>query len=321
MKNVAFLLPGAANIAALENARQGFMVANQFRQAQGLAPRFAVRLLASTPEVRLDQGRIQVQVDAVLEDAGPVDICIVPPLLAPGPEAIAEEAAMIAWLARHYKDGGELACLCVGAALPAAAGLLDGRQAVVHWAAQAAYAQWFPKVQWVCDRIVKEERGLYTSGGAFSAAHLVLHLIEKYSDRDTAIWCAKFFQLDWSRHTQLPFAVFMGHKAHHDEAVLAVQQHIESRYVEKLTVDALARRHAMGRRTLERRFRQATGTSIVEYLQRTRIEAAKKHLENSRKTVAEVMYEVGYNDSKAFRGIFVKYCGMSPVAYRERYLL
>ena len=174
-------------------------------------------------------------------------------------------------------------------------------------------------MQWVSDRVVMAGEGIYTSGGAFSAAHLVLHLIERYADRDTAIWCAKYFQLDWSRQSQLPFAVFMGQKAHADQAVRAVQEYIEGRYTEKITVEALADRHAMGRRTLERRFRQATGNSIVEYVQRVRVEAAKKRLENSRKSVSEVMYEVGYNDTKAFRDIFSKYCGMSPVGYRERY--
>ncbi|MCD0503593.1 GlxA family transcriptional regulator [Bordetella petrii] len=320
MKNIAFLLPEGANIASLENARQGFMVANQYLQGQGRAPRFSVRTLAATPQVRLDQGRIQVQADAVLADPGPVDICIVPPLLAPSPETVADNTDLIEWMARHYKNGGELACLCLGAALPAAAGLLDGRRAVVHWAAQHLYAQWFPTVQWVSDRIVTGEHGLYTSGGAFSAAHLVLHLVEKYTDRDTAIWCAKFFQLDWSRQSQLPFSVFMGHKEHADDTVRAVQQHIEACFAERLTVEALADRYALGRRTLERRFRQATGNSIVEYLQRIRVEAAKRQLESTRKTVAEVMYEVGYSDTKAFRDIFSKYCGMSPVGYRERYL-
>ncbi|OZI22240.1 AraC family transcriptional regulator [Bordetella genomosp. 7] len=320
MKNIAFLLPLGANIASLENARQGFLVANQYLQSQGRAPRFAVRILAATPQVQLDQGRIHVQADALLDDAGPVDICIVPPLQGPAPDAVARNGPLIDWLAQYYKNGGELACLCLGAALAAAAGLLDGRQAVVHWAAQASYAQWFPAVRWVCDRVVIAERGLYTSGGAFSAAHLVLHLVEKYTDRDTAIWCAKFFQLDWSRQSQLPFAVFVGQKEHADDTVRAVQQHIESRYAERLTVEGLARRHALGRRTLERRFRQATGNSIVEYLQRIRVEAAKKQLESSRKTVAEVMYDVGYSDSKAFREIFSKYCGMSPVEYRARYV-
>lgn len=320
MKNVAFLLPVGANIASLETARHGFLVANQYLQQQGRPPCFDVRLLAATPRVQLDHGRISVQADAVLDEAGPVDICVVPPLLAPGPEAVAANPQLIDWLTRHYKNGGEVACLCVGAALAAAGGLLDGRRAVVHWVAQGLYAQWFPAVQWVSDRVVMAEQGLYTSGGAFSAAHLVLHLIEKYTDRETAIWCAKFFQLDWSRQSQLPFSVFVGHKAHADEVVRAVQQYIEARYAERLTVEGLAGRFALGRRTLERRFRQATGNSIVEYLQRIRIEAAKKRLENSRKSVAEVMYEVGYSDTKAFRDVFNKYCGMSPVGYRERYL-
>ena len=303
----------------LETARQGFLVANEYLAAQGRPPGFSVRTLAVTREVRLDDGRITVQADAVLDEAGAVDICIAPPLLGSVSDVVLNNRVLIEWLARHHRGGGEVASLCMGAALLAAGGLLDGQEAVVHWAAQGMYAQLFPEVQWVSDRVVMAGEGIYTSGGAFSAAHLVLHLIERYADRDTAIWCAKYFQLDWSRQSQLPFAVFMGQKAHADQAVRAVQEYIEGRYTEKITVEALADRHAMGRRTLERRFRQATGNSIVEYVQRVRVEAAKKRLENSRKSVSEVMYEVGYNDTKAFRDIFSKYCGMSPVGYRERY--
>jgi len=319
MKNVAFLLPAGANIAALETARHGFIVANEYRAARGLPPGFQVRTLAVEREVSLDGGRITVQADATLDEAGAVDICIVPPLQGAISDAVLNNRETVAWLARHHRQGGEVASLCLGAALLAAAGLLDGQEAVVHWAAQNLYANLFPSVQWVTDRVVMAGNGVYTSGGSFSAAHLVLHLVEKYTDRGTAIWCAKFFQLDWSRQSQLPFAVFMGSKDHADQVVRAVQAYIEGSYPEKIAVDELASRHAMGRRTLERRFRQATGHSIVEYLQRVRVEAAKQRLESTRKSVAEVMYEVGYNDTKAFREIFSKYCGLSPVSYRERY--
>lgn len=319
MKNVAFLLPLGANIASLETARHGFLVANEYLAAHGREPRFTVRTLAVTREVRLDDGRITVQADMVLADAHDIDICIAPPLLGSVSDAVLSNRELIEWLSRHHREGGEVASLCMGAALLAAGGVLDGQQAVVHRVAQNLYASLFPSVQWVSDRIVMADNGIYTSGGAFSAAHLVLHLIEKYTDRDTAIWCAKYFQLDWSRQSQLPFSVFVGQKAHADEVVRAVQDYIEGRYTERITVEELADRHAMGRRTLERRFRQATGNSIVEYVQRVRVEAAKKRLETSRKSVAEVMYEVGYNDTKAFRDIFSKYCGMSPVGYRERY--
>ncbi|CAO3948940.1 GlxA family transcriptional regulator [Achromobacter mucicolens] len=319
MKNVAFLLPKGANIASLETARHGFMVANEYLRAHGRAPRFHVRTLALTREVSLDDGRIKVQADMVLADATDIDICIAPPLLGSVSDAVLSNRELIEWLSRHHREGGEVASLCMGAALLAAGGVLDGQQAVVHWVAQNLYASLIPTVQWTSDRVVMAENGVYTSGGAFSAAHLVLHLIEKYTDRDTAIWCAKYFQLDWSRQSQLPFSVFMGQKSHADDIVRAVQEYIEGRYREKITVEELAGRHALGRRTLERRFRQATGNSIVEYVQRVRVEAAKQRLETSRKSVAEVMYEVGYNDTKAFRDIFNKYCGMSPVGYRERY--
>lgn len=319
MKNVAFLLPKGANIASLETARHGFMVANEYLRAHGREPRFHVRTLALTREVSLDDGRIKVQADMVLADATDIDICIAPPLLGSVSDAVLSNRELIEWLSRHHREGGEVASLCMGAALLAAGGVLDGQQAVVHWVAQNLYANLFPTVQWTSDRVVMAENGVYTSGGAFSAAHLVLHLIEKYTDRDTAIWCAKYFQLDWSRQSQLPFSVFMGQKSHADDIVRAVQEYIEGRYREKITVEELAGRHALGRRTLERRFRQATGNSIVEYVQRVRVEAAKQRLETSRKSVAEVMYEVGYNDTKAFRDIFNKYCGMSPVGYRERY--
>ncbi|AYD65513.1 helix-turn-helix domain-containing protein [Achromobacter sp. B7] len=319
MKNVAFLLPTGTNIASLETARHGFQVANAYLVAQGREPQFHVCTLALTREVSLDDGRIKVLADQVLADAPRIDICIAPPLLGAVPDVVLSNRELIDWLASHHRAGGEVASLCMGAALLAAGGVLDGQQAVVHWVAQNLYASLFPNVHWISDRVVMAENGVYTSGGAFSAAHLVLHLIEKYTDRDTAIWCAKYFQLDWSRQSQLPFAVFIGQKAHADEVVRAVQSYIERCYTEKITVESLAERHAMGRRTLERRFRQATGNSIVQYLQRVRVEAAKKRLETSRKSVAEVMYEVGYNDTKAFRDIFSKHCGMSPVGYRDRY--
>lgn len=317
------LVPAGANIATLEIARQGLLAANARLQECGRDPAFAVRLLAAEPTVQLDEGRIAVRADATLSQPGPVDICLVPPLLVPEPQAVSRainaNAAMIDWLCGHYRDGGELATLCLGAALPAAGGLLDGRRAVVHWVMRNYYAAMFPKVSWICDRVVLAERGLYTSGGAFSAAHLVLHLIEKHAGRDVAIWCAKVFQLDWDRQSQLPFMVFAGQKTHGDAVVLAVQEVIETHYADRLTVEGLAERQAVGRRTLERRFRHATGNSVVEYQQRVRVESAKQQLEHTRKTVAEVMYEVGYSDAKAFRDIFAKHCGMSPLSYRDRY--
>ena len=142
-------------------------MANEYLAAQGRPPGFSVRTLAVTREVRLDDGRITVQADAVLDEAGAVDICIAPPLLGSVSDVVLNNRVLIEWLARHHRGGGEVASLCMGAALLAAGGLLDGQEAVVHWAAQGMYAQLFPEVQWVSDRVVMAGEGIYTSGGAF----------------------------------------------------------------------------------------------------------------------------------------------------------
>jgi transcriptional regulator GlxA family with amidase domain len=166
---------------------------------------------------------------------------------------------------------------------------------------------------------VTEEKGVYTSGGANSYWNLLLHLVEKYTSRELAILASKFFVLDIDRKSQSPFTVFKGQKIHEDEEIKKAQEFIETNYTGKITVDELCSRFSSGRRTFERRFRKATHNSVAEYIQRVRVEAAKKLFEIGRKTVNEVMYDVGYNDVKAFRELFKRIAGMSPIDYRNKY--
>jgi transcriptional regulator GlxA family with amidase domain len=147
----------------------------------------------------------------------------------------------------------------------------------------------------------------------------LLHLVEKYTNRELAILASKFFVLDIDRNSQSPFAIFKGQKVHSDIEVKQAQEHIEGNFQEKITVDELADKYNIGRRTFERRFKKATHNSVVEYMQRVKIEAAKKRLEVGRSTVNEVMYDVGYTDIKAFRDVFKKVTGMSPIDYRTKY--
>ncbi len=148
---------------------------------------------------------------------------------------------------------------------------------------------------------------------------MLLYLVEKYTDRETAILTAKYFAIDINRESQSSFALFKGQKTHNDEAVKKAQEYIENRLEEKITVEELADKVAVGRRSFERRFRQATKNSILEYIHRVKIEAAKRSFETSRKNINEVMLEVGYNDTKAFRTIFKKVSGLTPVEYRNKY--
>jgi transcriptional regulator GlxA family with amidase domain len=171
----------------------------------------------------------------------------------------------------------------------------------------------------VDNKIVTEQNGLYSSGGASSYWNLLLHLVEKYTSREMAILASKFFVLDIDRKTQSPFTIFKGQKIHEDGEIVKVQDYIEKKFSEKITVDELSEEFGIGRRTLERRFKKATNNTVTEYIQRVKIEASKKELETGRKTVSEVMYDVGYTDTKAFREVFRKVTQMSPIDYRKKY--
>lgn len=125
--------------------------------------------------------------------------------------------------------------------------------------------------------------------------------------------------IDIDRTSQSPFVIFQGQKEHEDEAVKKAQAFIENNFQNKIAVDQLAQMLALSRRSLERRFKQATSNTIIEYIQRVKIEAAKKDFESSRKNINEVMYDVGYTDTKGFRTVFKKVTGVSPGEYRKKY--
>jgi transcriptional regulator GlxA family with amidase domain len=177
----------------------------------------------------------------------------------------------------------------------------------------------FPKVHLQTDKLITEEKGIYTNGGAYSFLNLVIYLVEKYYDRKTAIYCSKVFQIDLDRNSQSEFSVFTGQKQHDDEMVLLAQEFIEGHIDQKITVDELSAMFNVSRRNFDRRFSKATGNTPIEYVQRAKIEAAKKAFETNRKTINEVMYEVGYTDVKAFREVFRKITGVSPLAYKGKY--
>jgi transcriptional regulator GlxA family with amidase domain len=226
---------------------------------------------------------------------------------------------LIDWISCQYRNGASLASICTGAYLLAAAGLLDGRSCSTHWSAADQLKQLYPKINLQTDQLITDEQGIYTNGGAYSFLNLILYLVEKYYNRETAIFCAKVFQIEMDRQCQSSFIIFNGQRSHSDDLIKKAQQYIESKLDEKISIEHLAASFAIGRRNFDRRFIKATGNTPIEYVQRVKVEAAKKAFETSRKTINEVMYEVGYTDVKAFREVFRRITGMSPLEYRNRY--
>ncbi len=319
MKNIAILVPETAIPAAIVDPRYMFSAINEFYKNASLQPAFNIKLVGLTNEVALNDGMFTVKPDYVINQTSNFDLIIIPALSGNLPIALQKNEAFVPWLIEQNKNGAEIASLCIGAFLLANTGLLNGKSCSTHWLFTNEFKTMFPKVILEHDKIITENNGLYTSGGATSYWNLLLYLVEKYTNREMAIMASKFFLLEIEKNTQSPFIIFSGQKDHDDEEILVTQNFIEKHYSLKLSVDELAEKVGIGRRTFERRFKKATSNTVIEYMQRVKIEAAKKQLELGKKTVNEVMYEVGYTDNKSFRDVFKKLVGMSPVDYRNKF--
>lgn len=319
MKNVSIIIPRKAILASLEGTRQLFTQVNNMLAMQGAPPMFNVQLVGLQKQTPLANHMFTVNATALIDDVKETDLIIIPAVDGDLEEAIDNNKDFLPWIVEQYGKGAEVASLCVGAFLLASTGLLDGKKCATHWVAENQFRQMFPQIDLVTEQIITEENGIYSSGGAFSYLNLILHLIDKHAGREMAIVMAKVFAIEIERNDQARFIMFNGQKSHDDDEIKATQEYIEDHYSEKLTVDHLASTFSLGRRSLERRFKKATANTINEYIQRVKIEAAKKDLETTRKTVSEVMYDVGYSDTKAFRNTFKKITGLSPVEYKNRY--
>ena len=319
MKHVSILVPESSVIEAIADPRYMFTAVNQFLQAEGKPPLFNVQLVGIKKEVKLDNNLFSVHADALIKDIKKTDLIFIPALCGDIKNALELNKNFVGWIQDQYNNGAEVASLCVGAFLLASTGLLNGKKCSTHWLFANEFRNMFPDVELVDGSIITEENGLYSSGGANSYWNLLLYLVEKYTNRDIAILASKFFAIEIDRNSQNAFMMFQGQKEHEDDEIKKAQEFIEENYPDKITVYNLADKFAIGRRSFERRFKKATHNTVVEYMQRVKIEAAKRSFESTRKNITEVMFDVGYTDTKAFRTVFKKITGLTPVEYRNKY--
>ena len=236
-------------------------------------------------------------------------------------QTVMENSCFFPWLHKQYVHGATLASNCTGAFLLAASGLLDDRQATTHVDAADKLAACFPKIKLTRDAVVTHDANIYTSGGATSGFHLMLALIQKHCGREMAVRMAKMFAIDMDRESQSYFGQFAPEDAHDDELVMRLQQKIKTELGARKSLEEAIVDIPASRRNLVRRFKQATGMTPIRYLQRTKIEAAKKLLENTEKGLLEIMLSAGYNDMKNFRQLFKDNTGMTPKAYRDKFAM
>lgn len=319
MITISILALKNAVLASIADSRYVFTIVNEFLKQAGRPPLFNVQLVGLSENVKLDNGLFSIHPDTFMEEVKETDLIIIPAMTGDMMSATYLNKDYASWIAQCYKSGAEVASLCVGAFLLAYSGLLKGKQCTTHWLYANEFRHFYPSVKLVDERVITDQNGLYSSGGNNAYWNLLLHLVEKYTDRKMAILTAKYFVIDLDRTIQSPFIVFHGLKDHEDEVIKSAQEYIEQNYQEKLVVDQLADKFNVTRRTFERRFKKATRNTVVEYIQRVKVEATKKQLEIGRKSVNEIMYAVGYSDIQTYRDLFKKITGMTPIEYRNKY--
>ena len=320
MKHLTILVPdGENNLSSIVGSYKIFMRANKYSKDKIGKEVFKIELAGISKRVNFYEGLFTVRPHTHISAITKTNLIIIPSLNHNYQKAIKGNRLLIDWLVKRYKEGAEVASICTGAFMLATSGLLDGKRCSTHWAAADTFRTMFPNVDLQQDQLITDENGIYTNGGAYSFLNLMIYLVEKYYDRETAIFCSKVFQIEIDRQSQSAFTIFSGQKLHGDDIVKKAQIYIEDNLHEKISIEHLSSLFSVGRRNFDRRFVKATGNTPVEYSQRVKVECAKKALETSRKTVNEVMYDVGYSDIKAFREVFRKITGMSPLEYRGKY--
>lgn len=319
MKHITILAFAGCNLGSIDNPRRAFLAVNEYLKNRNKAPLFKVQIAGISREIKSNNGIYTIHTDVEIRNLKKTDLIIIPAFDGDIRQGLDQNVDLIPWIISQYSKGAEIASLCVGAFLLASTGLLNGKTCATHWRAGNEFSKMFPEIQLVAEKIITDESGIYTSGGAFSSANLILYIIGKYAGKEVAIHCSKTFQVDLDRYSQSPFIIFKGQKDHNDKHIQKAQEYIEQNVQDKITVDQLASMLAIGRRNFERRFKKATSNSVVEYMQRVKVEAAKMKFETSASNVNEVMYHVGYNDPKAFRTTFKRFTGLSPVQYRSKY--
>ncbi|MGF7027729.1 MULTISPECIES: GlxA family transcriptional regulator [Sphingobacterium] len=323
MKHLTILVPdsqtGPNTISCIVGTYHVFTEANRYYDQLNREPIFNIELAGVSKQSNFVNGLLTVMTQKDIATIQKTDLIIVPAVISNFSAIEAGNSMLSAWILDHYTKGANVASMCTGAYLLASTGLLDNKNCSIHWKSAANFHKLFPKVNLKTEQIITDEQGIYTNGGGYSFLNLLLYLVEKFYDRQTAIYCSKIFQIDIARQTQSDFMIFNGQKSHGDEMVMRAQDYLENNFSEKISMEKLSEKFTVGRRNFDRRFIKATGNTPVEYLQRIKVESAKKELESSRKTVNEVMYAIGYTDIKAFREIFRRFTGLSPLEYKNKY--
>ena len=264
-------------------------------------PYFQVTTASADGHLVECDGPIYIKPMAAIRDVRKTDLIFIPTTGLGIDDVVERNAPVVPWLKRWHKRGAAIASVCSGVGLVAETGMLDGKRATTHWALAERFSEKYPKVKWMPELMVTEDRGFFCGGGVHAALDLSLYLVEKFCGHEIALESSKALLIETPRAWQAGFAVIPLKTEHNDEAISLAQDWLHENFHRTFPLDAPARRAGMSLRNFVRRFKEATGDSPLAYLQKLRVAAAKRLLENDHRSMQEISDAVGYQDVAFFR--------------------
>ena len=284
---------------------------------------FRVRIVAPTGNAFTCGNGVPVNPDCSVADNPAAGILILPELwLGPDEDIHGRYPELMQWIRQKYREGSTLYSACSGAVMLAETGLLDGRDATSHWGYQDLFSKHYPKVNFRPEPnlvFADEEGRIVSAGGTTSWHDLAIHIISRHGSPGEAVRIAKVYLLKWHGEGQLPYAAPVRRTPHADSVVRTCEQWLGEHFQANDAIKQVVDLSGIPQRTLKRRFKTATGTTLIDYLQNLRVEEAKRLLETGQIAVDEISVEVGYEDPSFFRRLFKRRTGLTPSQYRRMF--
>jgi len=293
--------------------------ANSQHKSRDESDLFEIEIITETGEAANGFSKFPIQAHRSIKTKSRFDLIYVPGFVGDFEELLSKQKNVIKWLKRQYQDGIMLTAACNGNFLLAESGILKGKRATTHWSLIDAFRKRYKEITLEPEKIIVDNGSIISAAGVTAYFNLALFLVERYGSKELALTTAKVFLVDSGRKLQTPYQMYQVPKNHGDEEIVHVQDWLEANYNEKITLEKMAHVCNLGEKTLVRRFKKVTGETPLAYLQKLRIENAKRLLESKKVSFNEITWRVGYNDISSFHKVFKLETGLTPIEYRSKF--
>jgi transcriptional regulator GlxA family with amidase domain len=293
--------------------------ANSQFQSRNESELFDVSIVTETGKAVKGFNNFPIYANHSIKGKSSLDLIYIPGFVGELDNVLPKQKKLIEWIKGQYKRGVMLAAACNGNFLLAETGALDKRKATTHWSLINTFRERYKKITVEPEKIIIDNGPVLSAAGVTACLNLAIFLVERYGSKELALASAKIFLVDSGRKIQTPYQMFQVAKNHGDDDIVLIQEWLETNFSKSITLEKMTQVCNLTKKTLTRRFKKVTGDTPMLYLQKIRIENAKRMLESKKASFNEITWKVGYIDISAFHKVFKSETGLTPIEYRSKF--